>query len=175
MNKTEIIAELELVHNQLWTLVENMPMTVQALSLNNKWTPVQNVEHINKSIAPLVRYLGTPKNSIEEKFGLTSKASFELEDLNKIYAEAIQNGVVNSEAFKPSDESSSFMDLKMAGIELLSKMKSLLDEWSEDELNKYVCPHPLLGKLSVREMLYFTIFHCQTHSAIIHLGFRLKL
>ncbi|HRH60621.1 MAG TPA: DinB family protein, partial [Chitinophagaceae bacterium] len=33
----------------------------------------------------------------------------------------------------------------------------------EDELDVYILPHPLLGKLTLREMLYFTIYHAEHH------------
>jgi hypothetical protein len=35
--------------------------------------------------------------------------------------------------------------------------------WSEDDLDNHRLPHPLLGKLTVREMLFFTLYHIQHH------------
>ena len=42
-----------------------------------------------------------------------------------------------------------------------------LTKWSEAELDRYLLPHPLLGKLYLREMLYFTIYHTQHHLCAI--------
>ena len=47
------------------------------------------------------------------------------------------------------------------------KMIKLIEKWDEKSLSKYVIPHPLLGKLSVREMLYFTILHTDHHRQIL--------
>ena len=41
-----------------------------------------------------------------------------------------------------------------------------LDHFTESELDKYVIPHPLLGKLTLREMMYFSIYHVQHHDIL---------
>ncbi len=38
-----------------------------------------------------------------------------------------------------------------------------VDSFSEAQLDALILPHPLLGKLTLREMLYFTIYHVQHH------------
>jgi uncharacterized damage-inducible protein DinB len=43
---------------------------------------------------------------------------------------------------------------------------SVVEKWNEDELNQYQLPHPLIGKLTVREMLYFTIYHNLRHASL---------
>jgi hypothetical protein len=42
-----------------------------------------------------------------------------------------------------------------------------LRRWSEKGLDKYRLPHPLLGKLTVREMLFFTHYHDLLHAEIV--------
>ena len=39
--------------------------------------------------------------------------------------------------------------------------------WKDTQLDQYIVPHPLLGKITLREMGYFTIYHVQHHDAII--------
>jgi DinB superfamily len=41
-----------------------------------------------------------------------------------------------------------------------------LEKLSEEELDTYLLPHPLLGKLTFREMLYFTAYHAEHHHLI---------
>ena len=41
-----------------------------------------------------------------------------------------------------------------------------------DDLDKYVLPHPLLGKVTLREMLYFTIHHNEHHLELLKAGLR---
>jgi len=40
-------------------------------------------------------------------------------------------------------------------------------KWSDDQLDHYIAPHPLLGKLTLRELCYFTIYHTEHHLNII--------
>jgi hypothetical protein len=35
--------------------------------------------------------------------------------------------------------------------------------WREADLDRYLLPHPLLGKLTLREMLHFTLYHNYHH------------
>ena len=35
------------------------------------------------------------------------------------------------------------------------------------DLDAVLLPHPLLGKLTVREMLFFTVYHVQHHRALV--------
>ena len=43
------------------------------------------------------------------------------------------------------------------------KLISKIEKQSEVDLDKYILPHPLLGKVTLREMLYFTIHHNEHH------------
>ena len=38
-----------------------------------------------------------------------------------------------------------------------------IPRWSEPALDRYRLPHPLLGQLTVREMLLFTVYHNVHH------------
>jgi hypothetical protein len=38
---------------------------------------------------------------------------------------------------------------------------------TEDDLDNYLVKHPLLGRITLRELCYFTIYHTQHHLNII--------
>jgi len=40
-------------------------------------------------------------------------------------------------------------------------------KWKEPQLDQYIAPHPLLGKITLRELCYFTIYHTKHHLNII--------
>jgi uncharacterized damage-inducible protein DinB len=42
-----------------------------------------------------------------------------------------------------------------------------IDKISEEDLDKHILPHPLIGKTTIREILYFTIYHVQHHQKAI--------
>lgn len=47
------------------------------------------------------------------------------------------------------------------------KLISKIKRQSEEELDLYILPHPLLGKLTLREMLFFTIYHNRHHLELL--------
>jgi DNA-directed RNA polymerase subunit L len=52
--------------------------------------------------------------------------------------------------------------LSRANLALLSA----LEKWQEVEFDRYQLPHPILGKLTMREMLFFTIYHTLRHARL---------
>ena len=50
---------------------------------------------------------------------------------------------------------------------LYDKYTKNIDKLDEEDLDNYILPHPLIGKTTIREMLYFTIYHVQHHHKAI--------
>jgi hypothetical protein len=46
---------------------------------------------------------------------------------------------------------------------VLPTIKQLLDQYTEEELDTLVLPHPLLGNLTIREMFYLMGYHATHH------------
>jgi hypothetical protein len=49
----------------------------------------------------------------------------------------------------------------------VTTLNKRLKKYSEASLDELILPHPLLGKLTLREMLYFTIYHAGHHHHLI--------
>jgi hypothetical protein len=47
----------------------------------------------------------------------------------------------------------------------IERLERGLEPWSESDLDRYRLPHPLLGRLTVREMLLFTLYHYEHHKS----------
>ena len=45
----------------------------------------------------------------------------------------------------------------------MDEMIGAIERWNEKDLDRYRLPHPLLGKITVREMLLFNLYHNQHH------------
>jgi hypothetical protein len=46
---------------------------------------------------------------------------------------------------------------------LVASLSARVEGFSEQQLDLLILPHPLLGKLTLREMIYFTIYHAGHH------------
>lgn len=163
MNKNEIIANLNTAHSAFWDTAIHLPNTYA--SINGKWSVAQNVEHINIVLFRLSNYLSLPKSTIKSNFGLSERKSTSNEKNIIVFRNALANGVKAIDSFIPElNPETSIEELVSKGKDLLDSFISNLENWSEEELEIYNCPHPILGKIPVREVLYFTIYHVQHHN-----------
>jgi hypothetical protein len=86
------------------------------------------------------------------------------EELVKAYQNVLHNG---GKAGSPYIPKSVGIHQKQKLINELTKLIASLtvkiNQLSEDDLNQHILPHPLIGKTSIREMLYFTMYHVKHH------------
>ncbi len=127
-----------------------------------KWSAANNIEHLILSVKPLKLAFRLPK-FIFLYFGKPNRPIRTYDELVTKYLEKLSSGGRATPAFTPT---SNFQDKNL----LLSNFNQMnngfinsLAKWKEEELDRYLLPHPLLGKLYIREMLYFTIYHTQHH------------
>jgi hypothetical protein len=51
----------------------------------------------------------------------------------------------------------------------MDKLINAIEKKTTDpHLDHFIAPHPLLGKITLRELCYFTIYHTLHHQAIIN-------
>lgn len=129
------------------------------------WSPSDNVDHLIKAVKSVTNALKLPKFTLQAMFGKPEKPSMTYEELCQIYRDAIANGAQASGRYLPNQESPSkdAQQKKQALLEQWSKanaeLLSVIEKWDDKDLDQYLLPHPLIGKLTLREMLFFTIYH----------------
>ena len=134
------------------------------------WSASDNVDHLIKSHNPIAKALKLPKFTLQAMFGKPEMPSRSYEEICTIYRDEIAKGAQASGRYLPNQESPENAEVKKQ--ELLSKFSkasaelvSVAEKWTESELDSYLLPHPLIGKLTIREMLYFTIYHNLRHAS----------
>jgi hypothetical protein len=45
-----------------------------------------------------------------------------------------------------------------------AELVAALGHWTEDQLDQHQLPHPAIGAISVRSMLFFTVYHNRLHA-----------
>lgn len=168
MNREQIHYLLLQNHLDFIQLIENLSEDEFIQLQDNKWTPGQQAEHICKSIAPVALALRLPKFLLQLIFGKANRTSKSFESLIDKYKSKLQLGGVATGKFVPKEISYS---QKNNIINTLKKETSticgIILKTKETYLDEYVLPHPLLGKLTLREMLYFTAYHVQHHTLLV--------
>ena len=133
-----------------------------------KWSAAENLQHLILSTQPVIRALKLPKITLRT-FGKPNRPCRTYPELVKRYLERLEGvEVAAPSAFLPKDTLKTDKDsLIKTWTELEGKLCHQIEKWSEDKLNKYLLPHPLLGKLLVREVLFFTVYHTYHHLRIM--------
>lgn len=163
--KKELLIENLLQNHQSFVEMINQLSDDKFMSApQEKWTAGQQLEHILKSVKPLVKVLQFPKLVLQTQFGEVNRPSMTYNVLVELYLEALKNGGKATEKFIPQMVDLSAKNTLIENLmNEVKQMTSALDNFSEDELDKYFIPHPLLGNFTVREMMYFTMYHVTHH------------
>ena len=169
MNKVEIKARLEESYDHFLKFIGKLSKDEFEYAPEGKWNAGQQAEHLIKSTRPLVKGLGYPKFLISFKFGKANRPSRTYEELVQRYKQRLTTmegdppGSYVPKAVKFADYSS----LAKTQMDIIKAIQDKLTKWTEDELDLYIFPHPLLGKVTIREILYFTIYHAEHHQNVV--------
>lgn len=175
MVKNEIFKVLKSNHETFLNMVANLPQESLLQSIDGKWSPAAQVNHIILSVRPLRKALQLPKFLLRLFFGKSNREGKSYENLVKRYREKLNAGGKAPASFVPAvTEPVSLESMRMELLDEIQKVCSLLDRFSEQEMDHYILPHPLLGKLTLREMMYFTMYHVTHHGHSITDQFQLK-
>lgn len=168
MEQQQIIRQLKENHSSFIAYIHSLSNEEFLFSLNGKWSAGQQLDHICRSVKPLTQIATVPKFIIRLLFGKANRQSKTYEELIKKYLLKLETGGRASGRFIPKvihpDEKEK---LTTSLSKLVERLTSAISNFSEEELDTLILPHPLLGKLTIREMLYFTIYHAEHHLAII--------
>jgi hypothetical protein len=166
MNRSEIVNALINNHTQFIRTLQAMPAEEVKRSMNGKWSPAQLLDHLVRSVSPVRLAFSLPSFVLKWKFGTANRPSRTYEALVEKYHAKLSEGGKASGSFIPGGN----IDVKAHSDKLMNVVHSLctkIGSYSEDQLDRYILPHPLLGKLTLREMLYFTAYHVDHHHAQI--------
>ena len=168
MNIPEINHKLVENHKIFTDYIINLPDGIFIQSKNGKWSPGQQLDHICRSVQPLALGFSLPKWLIKLIFGKANRQGRTYDALVTKYEQKLQEGGMATGRFIPKEIK--VADRKKLVGSLTKNIQSLtrsIQKISEADLENTVLPHPLLGKLTIREMLYFTIHHVEHHLNLI--------
>ena len=175
MNKEIIKKNLQNNHNDFIDLMLSMNESDFSLSVNNKWSAGQQFEHIYLSVSPLTKALKLPVILLKLIFGKANRPSKDYDALVKKYHDKLGKGGAASGRFIPKQISMEQREkLTRRLLKVVTQLCKTVDSFSEEELDVVILPHPLLGKLTLREMLYFTIYHVEHHKNLVINSFEKK-
>ena len=131
-----------------------------------RWSPAQQVRHLTRATWPLARALAMPRIALALRFGLALRRRSTYPSIvaryEKLLEERPQAGRFAPDADDSPDEERR-AEIMARFRDAVSRLAAASGGWSEGTLDRIRLPHPLLGKLTMREMLWFTVFHTAHH------------
>ena len=162
-SKGEILEALHTSFEKVIHQVNETPDDIFYHQENEKWSVAENLEHLIQSNKPIASVLKKSKILLRA-FGVSSVGSKNYETIKANYQSKLNTGGVAPSKFVPLKIEEKSKDILLSNWKMIGeKYPQRLENWSEKDLDKYRLPHPLLGKLTVREMLFFTIYHNYHH------------
>lgn len=126
------------------------------------WSPAHHLHHLTVSNKPVAYALSLPRDRLPAR--AASQPSRSYAEIQALYRETLATGVKASGRFLP-DPQGTQAELVAEYRETLDTLQAHLQDWTEADLDAYLLAHPVLGPLSVREMLLFTLYHNAHHLA----------
>ncbi|HUR09802.1 MAG TPA: DinB family protein [Flavitalea sp.] len=163
--KSELLAESGEVFDKLTLYCNQLPENIFFGEIEGKWTIAQHVQHLVISTKTATAAYAIPKFFIRLIGGRPGRSSQTFDELTEKYQMKLNAGGKASGRYVPANISRS------SGKEVLQSWKlaashylHVVDrKWTDNKLDSYQVPHPLLGRITLRELCYFTLFHTAHH------------
>lgn len=171
MNKKQITNLINDKHDALIQFLADHDNQRWNKGPENKWTSGQHIVHLIQSTKPLNKALRIPKFILQYKFGKANRPCRSYDELVSRYLEKLAkvNGQVNSPYSNnmpltpPSEKEIIISELTNQKNILLKK----LDKLSDKQLDKYLIPHPAMGRMILREIIMWSAYHVEHHHNIL--------
>lgn len=149
-----------------------MPEEEFVAPLGASWSPADHVRHLTKSVRAVSQGMRTPRFVLRVLFGQPRGISRPYDQLVATYHARLQAGgqagrftpVPRAVPGDPAAYRRELLDRHRAEVLALARRVVL---WSRRHVDGVHLPHPLLGRLTVREMLLFTLYHNQHHVLVV--------
>lgn len=163
MNKETIKTILEKSFTDFTTFTDTLSDHRFIVSPEGKWSAGQQLDHLIRSAKPVNTAMSLPKILLRF-FGKPASRSRSYEQVAESYRQVLQHGGVAARPYiPPVTEAEQRGILQLQFHQQKERLLQQIDQWTEEELDKYQVPHPHLGRMTIREVLYFTAYHNQHH------------
>ncbi len=164
-NKTQLKAALRQSFGAVVYAVNELSDEVfLAPRAKDAWSPGEILGHLILSTKPVNKAMSMPKLMLKATFGTNNREERTFGQTKTRYYDALAGGIKAPSNFHYEGVAQKGKDYLITSFtKELDKLLHHIDKWEEKDLSKYILPHPAIGKLTIREMLYSTHFHTEHH------------
>ena len=161
----EIQKALMKTHEDFLSYLEGMDEETFTRAPEGKWNAGQQLEHIEKSTRAVAKALRLPNWFLKWRIGKANRPSRTYDELVARYEEKLEKvRGITAPGFGPGEVDVTRRKDLCAGVRRsIESINKAIGRRGEKDLDLVILPHPLLGKVTLREMLFFTVYHVEYH------------
>jgi DinB superfamily len=170
MSKEDIILHLNNGSKEFISFCSGIDDSLFFYQPADKWSISQNVTHLVTAANNTRLAFTLPKFIVRLYTGKPNRPSRTYDELVTKYKLKLSQGGRASGRFVPKPvlpSAGKEKTLKIFSTAMSRLTTAVQKRWNDPQLDRYIAPHPLLGKITLRELCYFTIYHTQHHLNII--------
>lgn len=165
MTKQELISIVQSIHdevNQYLGSIDDAKLNTPRP--NGKWSVAEEIGHLINALQQSNKGLGLPKFFLKYRFGTNNRQEKTYDEVVEKYLGKLVTIPIPNNPFQIKEvEKIEKEKLQKLYKKEQEKFEKRLSKFSEKELSTLLLPHPLLGKLTIREFVYFTHYHNKHH------------
>lgn len=165
LNKFQIISHAENTIEDI--LKQCKPMDEHLFFYKSEqWSVAENLEHLSLTMNKGWLSLFTPKIILKWKFGKPERPSYSYEELVQLYYQKLEAGYETEKRFVPliTEEKDAKQRLIARFEQIANKyLDQLRYYWEDETMDQFQVPNALFGFVTIRELLYFNLFHNTHH------------
>ncbi|MDI9311726.1 MAG: DinB family protein [Limnohabitans sp.] len=164
MLKQEILNQLYILHSEINDFIAINSQETLNKSRDNKWSQAEEIGHLINALQQTNKGLSLPKFFLKYKFGTCNRPERTYEELTQKYLDKLSTIQIPNNPFQIRNIAT-FKKEKISKNYLIQqkKFEKRINQFNEKQLSTLIIPHPLLGKITIREFVYFTHFHTKHH------------
>ncbi|MBK8052008.1 MAG: DinB family protein [Saprospiraceae bacterium] len=171
MVSNEITALLKSNENAIRQLFKTQEPNFWEVQPEGKWSAGQHVIHLVQSTKPLLNALRLPDFVLKWRFGTSNRPSRNFEDVVARYEEKLSKvapGIVGPFSRNMPDSPAIEADTYLNQLqEINEKLNKATLKLSDKQLDTLLLPHPLMGKMTLREILMWNAYHTMHHISVL--------
>jgi len=167
MTKEAIVQLLEEKHQNLYDWLANQSEENWMKGPKDKWTTGQHILHLSDSLEMLNKGLSYPKFILKSKFGVRNRDLRDYKTVSENYFSKLKISQEKATTFNSTLKTPSLSERSKLITKLKTaqeKLQRKTSKWKDIDLDTYLLPHPLMGRMPIREIIMWTACHTEHHT-----------
>ena len=144
--------------------VEAQPDAAFEQGPEGRWSTGQHLEHLVRSVQPIIMGMAMPRILLRMVFGTVSRSGMDYTTVMEAYEAVLdKGGKAGGRYIPPAIPAARKPQVLARHRRACEDLVARIDHWSDADLDRHGAKHPLMGQLSLREVLFFTIHHHDHH------------